>query len=106
MVAQSFGPKAVKKIVPEALPPSVRFGLPIEPSMPTPPVPGLLAVPVKVAMSLIMAGRLPSPLMDVMDARVVSVGCRGVTLKHSLVLVSVGLVGSLDGGTPTSGSPE
>ena len=102
-VAQLFGPKRLKVIVPPATPPKVTgcVGSPIDPS-PNPPVPGLFAVPVRLAESLI---ELPSKIGLVL-ACVESAGVTGVTVKHSVVEMSVGLFGSLEGGTPAVESPE
>jgi hypothetical protein len=87
---------SVNVIVPVASPPSVA-GL-IDPSvLPAgPPVPGLCAVPVSVAVSVTGCpnGTGPAP------AWVVSAGVTGFTVKHSAALLS------LFGGTPMAESPE
>src|SRR5262245_24582711 len=84
----------VKVIFPVASPPS-SFGL-IDPSLPFgPPVPGLWAVPVSVAVSLTGLPRTTEPL-----AWVGIFGVAGLTMKHSVALLS------LDAGTPLEESPE
>src|SRR2546425_9669819 len=75
MVVQLFGPKAVKLIVPPAAAPGV-VGLMTG-------VPGSLAVPVNVAVSPIACPSWTGP-----DACVVSFGVTGVTVKHSVALLS------------------
>ena len=74
-VVQLFGPKAVKVIMPPA-------GLPAVVGLMT-GVPGWLAVPVMVAVSLIALPSWTGPL-----AWVVSVGVTGFTVKHSLARLS------------------
>src|SRR3954451_10772403 len=83
----------VKLILPVASPPSV-FGL-IDPSLPAPPVPGLWAVPLRVAVSVTGLPRTTGP-----PAWVGIFGVAGLTRKHSLALKS------LDAGTPFLESPE
>jgi hypothetical protein len=98
LVMQSFGPKAVKVIVPCATFPAV-VGLMTG-------VPGSLAVPPSVAVSLIVAGTfVVFDGVPAIVAWVASVGVTGVTLKHSLVLVEPA-AGSLDPVTPVAVSPE
>src|SRR5438309_2191444 len=84
-VVQLSGPNAVQLIVPPAGPPTV-VGL-------ITGLPGWLAVPRSVAVSLIAWPSVTPAL-----ACVVSVGCTGVTLKHSVRLVV--LLGSDEFGTP------
>src|SRR5829696_421054 len=84
----------VKVIFPVASPPS-SFGL-IDPSLPAgPPVPGLWAVPFSVAVSV-----TDLPIVTGSLAWVVSSGVAGLTMKHSVALLS------LDAGTPSLASPE
>ena len=84
----------VKVIFPVASPPST-FGL-IDPLLPVgPPVPGLWAVPVSVAVSV-----TGLPMSTGPPAWVVIFGVAGLTMKHSLALKS------LDAGTPFVESPE
>src|SRR5262249_8441070 len=71
----------------------------MEPS-PSPPLPGRLAVPVSVAVSV--TGCPKSTGLE--PACVVRCGVFGVIVKHSLWLVAS--FGSLDGGTPLTESPE
>src|SRR5215468_8246297 len=78
-VVQLFGPKAVKVMVPPAGPPAV-VGL-------ITGVPGLFAVPVSVAVSVIGLPRVTGPA----PAMVVSVGVAGFTTKHSVADPSVPL---------------
>src|SRR2546426_2418024 len=87
-VVQSFGPRAVKVIMPPA-------GLPAVVGLMT-GVPGWFAVPVMVAVSLIALPSWTGP-----EAWVLRFGVTGVTTKHSLVLVGL-MFGS---GSEASGTP-